>query len=143
MENKSFLRGMATVNFWADDVCTARDWYAKLFGVSAYFQSPNAEQPAYVEFRIGDYQAEFGIVDRKYAPQGIQAGPGGVTLYWHVNDIESAFETLKSMSAQVHAPITRRGNFGFITASVIDPFGNILGIMQNPHYVEILHSHTK
>jgi hypothetical protein len=27
---------------------------------------------------------------------------------------------------------------GFITASVVDPFGNILGIMYNPHYLEVL-----
>jgi hypothetical protein len=27
-----------------------------------------------------------------------------------------------------------------VTASVVDPFGNILGIMTNPHYVEILKS---
>lgn len=27
---------------------------------------------------------------------------------------------------------------GFITASVVDPFGNILGIMHNPHYLEVL-----
>jgi hypothetical protein len=25
---------------------------------------------------------------------------------------------------------------GFISASVIDPFGNILGLMYNPHYLE-------
>ena len=27
---------------------------------------------------------------------------------------------------------------GFVTASVVDPFGNVLGIMQNPHYLEML-----
>jgi hypothetical protein len=27
---------------------------------------------------------------------------------------------------------------GFVTASVADPFGNILGIMYNPHYLAIL-----
>jgi hypothetical protein len=43
MTNTNFLRGMATVNFWAEDVVAARDWYAKLFGVPAYFQMPNAE----------------------------------------------------------------------------------------------------
>ena len=25
-----------------------------------------------------------------------------------------------------------------MTASVVDPFGNVLGIMYNPHYVEVL-----
>src|ERR1700694_5204690 len=83
MEPKHFLRGMATVNFWADEVSAARDWYEKLFGVKAYFQNPNAEHPAYVECRIGDYEGEFGIADRKYAPNGTQPGPGGALLYWH------------------------------------------------------------
>jgi hypothetical protein len=27
-----------------------------------------------------------------------------------------------------------------VTAAVVDPFGNVLGIMYNPHYLEILHS---
>ena len=25
-----------------------------------------------------------------------------------------------------------------MTASVVDPFGNVLGVMTNPHYLEIL-----
>jgi hypothetical protein len=37
---------------------------------------------------------------------------------------------------------TKRGDSGFVTASVIDPFGNILGIMYNPHYVQVLGSRT-
>ena len=142
MKNKHFLRGMATVNFWADDVVAARDWYAELFGVEAYFQRPDAEHPAYVEFRIGDYEHEFGIIDRKYAPQGTQPGPGGAVLLWHVDDIQAAFERLKAMGAKEYDPITKRGESGFITASVIDPFGNILGIMYNPHYVEVLGSQS-
>lgn len=141
MKNKHFLRGMATVNFWADDVVAARDWY-EVFGVEAYFQRPNAEHPAYVEFRIGDYEHEFGIIDRTYAPKAMQPGPGGAILLWHVDDIEVAFERLKGMGATEYDPITKRGDTGFVTASVIDPFGNILGIMNNPHYVEILSSQT-
>jgi predicted enzyme related to lactoylglutathione lyase len=133
---KHFLRGMATVNFWADDVVAARDWYAELFGVAAYFQMPNAERPGYVEFRIGDDQDEFGIIDRAYAPKAMQPGPGGAVLLWHVDDIQAAFERLTAMGAKEYDPITKRGESGFITASVIDPFGNILGIMYNPHYVE-------
>ena len=142
MKNKHFLRGMATVNFWADDLVAARDWYAELFGVEAYFQMPNAEHPAYIEFRIGDYEDEFGIIDRKYAPKAMQPGPGGAILLWHVDDTEAAFERLKGMGAKEYDPITKRGDTGFVTASVIDPFGNVLGIMYNPHYVEVLGSRT-
>jgi predicted enzyme related to lactoylglutathione lyase len=138
MENKHFLRGMATVNFWADDVAAARDWYTELLGIQAYFQQPDAEHPAYVEFRIGDSEDEFGIIDRKYAPKGTQPGLGGVVLFWHVDNIEAAYERLMALGAKAYDPITKRGESGFITASVIDPFGNVLGIMYNPHYVEVL-----
>ncbi|WP_206184458.1 hypothetical protein [Thermoactinospora rubra] len=42
------------------------------------------------------------------------------------------------MGAREYQPPTRWGDAGFATASVVDPFGNILGIMYNPHYLEIL-----
>ena len=141
MANKHFLRGMATVNYWADDMVAARDWYTELFGVEAYFQRPDAEHPAYVEFRIGDSADEFGIIDRKYAPKAMQPGPGGAILLWHVDDIEAAFARLKELGATEYDPITPR-EAGFVTASVVDPFGNILGIMYNPHYLEMLGSHA-
>jgi predicted enzyme related to lactoylglutathione lyase len=143
MKTKHFLRGMATVNFWADDVAAARDWYAKLLGIEAYFQQPNAEHPAYIEFRIGDNEDEFGIIDRRYAPKAMQPGPGGAILLWHVDDVEAAFERLKAMGAKEYDPMTKRGESGFVTASVIDPFGNVLGIMYNPHYVEVINSTKK
>ena len=34
--------------------------------------------------------------------------------------------------------IRRQGKGTFVTASVTDPFGNILGIMTNVHYLDIL-----
>lgn len=108
MEDKHFLRGMATVNFWADDLKAARDWYAELFGIKAYFQMPSAENPAYVEFRIGDDEDEFGIIDRKYAPKAMQPGPGGAILLWHVDDIQAAFQRLIAMGAKEYDPITKR-----------------------------------
>lgn len=136
MSNKHFLRGMATVSYWADDLVAARDWYAKLFGVEAYFQMPDKEQPGYVEFRIGDDEDEFGIIDRRYAPKAMQPGPGGAILLWHVDDIEASLARLKELGAKEYDPITKRGDTGFVTASVVDPFGNVLGIMYNPHWVE-------
>lgn len=138
MKSKHFLRGMATVSFWADDLVAARDWYTELFGVEAYFQLPDTTNPGYVEFRIGDTADEFGIIDRRYAPKAMQPGPGGAILLWHVDDIEAAFARLTALGAQEYEAITPRGETGFVTASVIDPFGNILGIMYNPHYLEML-----
>ena len=137
-----FLRGMATLNIWAEDVGAARDWYAELFGIAAYFEQPNADHPAYVEFRIGDDEDEFGIIDRKYAPKDMKPGPGGAILLWHVDNIEIAFARLISKGATAYDPITKRGNSGFVTASVVDPFGNVLGIMYNPHYSAMHTTHS-
>lgn len=137
MENQSTLRGMANVSFWAEDVKAARSWYSEVLGIEPYFQRPDAENPAYVEFRVGDFQQEFGIINKNYQPPTVQPGPGGVVLYWHVDDIGAVFEMLLQKGATEHEPVTERGS-GFVTASVIDPFGNILGIQYNPHYLQIL-----
>jgi len=142
MANTSILRGMTTVSYYADDMAAARAWYSELLGVEPYFQRPDAENPGYMEFRIGDYQHELGIIDRKYAPKGSASGPGGAVLFWAVDNIEAALERVKLMGAKDYEPQTVRGE-GFITASVVDPFGNVLGLMYNKHYLEMLDSMKK
>ncbi|NMN97311.1 VOC family protein [Antrihabitans stalactiti] len=131
------LRGLATVNFFADDVTEAAKWYSEFLGIEPYFHVPNPETPMYVEFRIGDYNDEFGIINRRYAPHQ-QDAPGGAIVYWHVDDLAATVDRLVALGAKVHEKITPRGDSGFVTASVIDPFGNILGVMTNPHYLEVL-----
>lgn len=128
------LRGFATVSFWADDLEAARRWYAELLGFEPYF-----ERPGYVEFRIGDSEDELGLIDRRFAPAGSAGGPGGAVIYWHVDDLTGTLERLLAMGAREYQPLTERGH-GFVTASVVDPFGNVLGIMTNPHYLEVLGS---
>ncbi|MFA6469311.1 MAG: VOC family protein [Bacteroidota bacterium] len=134
MSNNQTLRGVSTVSFYAADHEAATKWYSELLGISPYFVVPG-----YVEFRIGDYQHELGIIDSRYAPEGYSAQPSGAVLYWHVDDLKATFEKLLAMGATVYQPITDRTQ-GFVTAAVTDPFGNILGIMVNPHYLEILSS---
>jgi predicted enzyme related to lactoylglutathione lyase len=127
------LRGLATVNFYAANHQEAVKWYSDFLKMEPYFNVPG-----YSEFRIGDYQSELGIIDSKYAPKNIGDKPAGATIYWHVDNLEATVNRLVSLGAAIHDPITARGNNGFVTASVIDPFGNILGVMTNPHYLEIL-----
>ena len=132
------LRGLATVNFFAVDVEAAKRWDAELLGIEPYFERPGNGQPAaYSEFRIGDYQAELGLIDRRYAPPSAPADPGGAIIHWHVDDVQDALDRLLSMGATPYMPLTEHGP-GFVTASVADPFGNVLGIMYNRHYLEIL-----
>ncbi|TVZ01933.1 VOC family protein [Trebonia kvetii] len=131
------LRGLSTVSLFADDVAAARAWYAELLGIEAYFVRPAEGTPAYVEFRIGDYQHELGIIDSRFAPNGRPATAAGAVIYWHVDDVRAGYERLISMGATAYEEPVERGP-GFVTASVVDPFGNILGIMYNRHYLEVL-----
>jgi len=140
MSTKQTLRGFATISYWADDMTAAKAWYSELLGSAPYFERLGPDgQLAYAEFRIGDYQHELGLINRRFAPTHATAGPGGAIMYWHVDDIEATLTTLKAMGAEEYEPLVQRGE-GFITASVTDPFGNVLGIMYNAHYLEMLNS---
>ena len=125
----STFRGLANVSFFADDLDAARTWYTELFGVEPYFA-----REGYIEFRIGDHLDELGIIDRRFVPNG--GGPSGAVVSWHVDDLEGTLARLIALGATEHDGIRERGE-GFTTASVVDPFGNLLGIMTNPHWLEI------
>ena len=126
------LRGLTTVNFFADDLSAARDWYTELLGVEPYFVREIDGATAYIEFRIGDYQHELGILDRRFVPDG---GRGTAVTYWAVDDLEAAHRRLLELGATEHLPPTVQGD-GYVTASVLDPFGNVLGVMYNQHYLD-------
>jgi predicted enzyme related to lactoylglutathione lyase len=128
------FRGFATINYFADDVTAAQAWYTEVLGTRPYFRRDVEGRPAYVEYRIGDHQAELGIVDSRYAPHGTSGGP---ITHWHVDDLEATFARLLALGATQLQGITPRGE-GFATAAVTDPFGNTIGIMTNPHYLAVL-----
>lgn len=134
------LRGLITAVYHTTDLDAATRWYADLLGIEPYVR-----RVAYAEFRVGDYQHELGLLDSRFLPdlgggKAAATGPAGVILYWHVDDVPATLERLAAMGATLHQPPRDFGE-GFVGASVIDPFGNVLGIMDNPHYLEIL-AHT-
>jgi predicted enzyme related to lactoylglutathione lyase len=122
---------MATVSYWAEDWTAAKAWYSEVIGFEPYFL-----RDGYAEWRLGDDQAELGLIDSRYRPAGATVGTGGVILYWHVDDVHGMFERLLALGATELEGPQDRGE-GFVTASVVDPFGNILGVMYNPHNVEM------
>jgi predicted enzyme related to lactoylglutathione lyase len=130
------LRGLTTVAYLAADLPAAKAWYTQVLGAEPYFN-----RTEYVEFRIGDYEHELGILDSKYLGDlgggAAASAPGGAIVYWSVDDAQAAYDRLIELGAQPHQPPRDFGE-GFIGASVIDPFGNVLGIMRNPHYLEVL-----
>lgn len=132
------LRGFATMNIWADDVPAAVAWYTEFLGTESYFSQPRPDgRPAYAEFRIGDYQAELGIIHSAYRPASAATEPGGAVMHWHVDDLDATVARLLQLGATEYQPITAHSE-DFVTACVVDPFGNLLGVMNNPHYLDIL-----
>lgn len=137
------FQGLATVSIYADDVPAARAWYTEVLETEAYYAVPPAPAPpAYVEFRVGDDEVEWGIIDRKYAPNGASGSPGGAIVFWHVDDLDATLARLLDHGAVEYEPLTERGA-GFRTASVVDPFGNVLGVMHNPHYAEMVAARSR
>ncbi|GAA1855842.1 VOC family protein [Pseudonocardia ailaonensis] len=124
------LRGMATHNFFAADLDAARAWYSDLFGEQPYF----VVDGGYLEWRIGPRRDEFGIVNAAYAPHPTGT-PAGAITFWAVADVAAALKDLVARGATEQMPVTERGP-GFVTATVVDPFGNVLGIMENSHFEE-------
>ncbi|GAB6937354.1 VOC family protein [Isoptericola variabilis] len=134
------LRGLTTITYLADDVAAARDWYAEVLGTDAYFAREAGGALAYAEFRIGDYQHELGIMDRLFAPPQPD-GAAGAVAYWAVDDVRGTFTRLLELGAVAYQEPIERGP-GFVTAAVVDPFGNVLGVMENCHYRDVLASLT-
>ena len=131
------LRGLTTAVYPVVDHAAAVAWYTELTGVEPYFS-----RPGYTEFRLGDYSHELGLIDSavlgQIGPEGsANSAPSGVILYWHVDDVQATIDHAVERGATLHQPPMDFGE-GFIGASVIDPFGNILGLMYNPHYLEVL-----
>ncbi len=71
-------------------------------------------------------------------PPELAVGPGGAIVRWHVDDVTATLDRLVSLGAKQLEPVTEQGGPGYVTASVVDPFGNVLGIMYNRHYLDIL-----
>jgi predicted enzyme related to lactoylglutathione lyase len=114
------LQGLRTIVYPAPDLARARDWYSQLLDQPPYF-----DEPFYVGFNVGGY--ELGL--DPYAA----AGPNGPITYWGVPDAAGAYARLLELGAQTHEAVHEVGG-GILVGSVQDPFGNLFGIIQNPHF---------
>lgn len=60
-------------------------------------------------------------------------GVGGVVAYWGVKNADQALARLLGLGAAQHAAVQDVGE-GIRVAAAKDPFGNVLGIIENPHF---------
>lgn len=117
------FEGLRTVIYHVSDLGRAKAWYSSVLGIEPYF-----DQPYYVGFNVGGF--ELGLDPDM---TGITAGAGGVVGYWSVSDCEAAFNRLIELGASSHSAVQEVGE-GISVAAVADPFGNVIGIIHNPHF---------
>ena len=117
------LLGLRTVVVKVTDLARAKAWYAGLLGIEPYF-----DQPFYVGFNVGGF--ELGL-----DPDNSQGGPGrgGSTAYWGVEDRAAVWPRVLALGGRA-ASEPRDVGEGIKVAAVEDPFGNLIGLIENPHF---------
>jgi predicted enzyme related to lactoylglutathione lyase len=114
----STTEGIKTVLHPVTDLAAAKAVYAALLG-----EAPTADASYYVGFDVAGQH--IGLV-----PGG---GPQGMTspvAYWHVPDIEAKLAEVTAAGATVKEPARDVGG-GRLVATVTDPDGNVLGLLQD------------
>lgn len=95
----------------------------KAFEIEPYF-----DEPYYVGFNIGGY--ELGLQpEENPTTDKVES----VVSYWGVEKIHEVYDRLIGLGAiENEKPYNVGGDL--MTATVKDPFGNIIGLIYNPHF---------
>lgn len=116
------IGGLRTVVYMVPDLNAAKEWYSKTFGIKPYFDTE-----FYVGFNVGGY--ELGL-----HPQNSDAEKtDNVYAYWAVEDVPKVYDTLLEEGGTVLEKPADVGD-GIVLAAVKDPWGNVFGIIDNPHF---------
>lgn len=115
--------GLRTAIYRARDLDRSKNWYGAALGIEPYF-----DEPFYVGFDVGGF--ELGLQPEE---SGATAGSSGVVAYWGVENADAALERLLELGAGEHTGVQDVGG-KIRVATVLDPDGNVLGIIENPHF---------
>jgi predicted enzyme related to lactoylglutathione lyase len=117
------ILGLRTVIYRVDDLDRAKAWYRDAFEVEPYF-----DEPYYVGFSIGGFELGLDPDLSEGKP-----GPGGSIAYWGIDSIELAYARFVKLGALPLVGIKEVGG-GIKVATLADPFGNTIGLIENPHF---------
>jgi predicted enzyme related to lactoylglutathione lyase len=116
------LLGLRTVIYRTPDLAGAKAWYSEMFGITPYF-----DEPFYVGFNVGGY--ELGLDP----DTGTPPGPGGATAYWGVANLDAALAQVTARGGVIVSAAQDVGG-GIRVATLADPAGNEIGLIENPHF---------
>jgi predicted enzyme related to lactoylglutathione lyase len=114
--------GLRTVIYRVRDLAAAKAWYARAFGIQPYF-----DEPFYVGFEVGGY--ELGL----HPHEGELTIGNNEVAYWGVPYIDAAHRHMLDRGATPIEAIQDVGG-GIKVAAVNDPFGNVVGLIENPNF---------
>jgi predicted enzyme related to lactoylglutathione lyase len=109
--------GLRTIIYPVRDLAKAKALYSRLLGVE-----PAMDEPYYVGFDVAGQDAGLD-------PQGHRKGMTGPVGYWHVDDIQASLKALLDAGATLQQEVRDVGG-GKLTATVQDPDGNVIGLLQ-------------
>ncbi len=114
------INGLRTAAYPAPNLARAKVWYAMVFERQPYF-----DEPFHVGFQVGGF--ELGLVPDR------QPSPDGPMALWGVADIQQEVDRLTALGVTGIGPIQDVGG-GIRCVEVPDPFGNRIGLIENPHF---------
>lgn len=120
---KPSILGLRTAIYKVADITAAKKWYASVFETQPYF-----DEPFYVGFNIGGY--ELGLQPEENPTTNKTES---VLTYWGVEDVAQEVKRFVAAGATIHEDSQEVGG-GIIVATVKDPWGNIIGLIYNPHF---------
>jgi predicted enzyme related to lactoylglutathione lyase len=118
------ILGLRTTIYRVRDLERAKEWYGAVLGKDPYF-----DEPFYVGFDVGGF--ELGLLPEE--PGDPAPGGEGAVAYWGVPDADEAYARLLELGATEREGVQDVGG-GIRIASALDPFGNVFGVIENPHF---------
>ena len=121
------LQGLRSQIYQVSDLEAAKAWYTQLLGCPPYF-----DEPFYVGFNVGGYELGLQPSENPDADQAKEA-----VTYWGVSDAEDAYAKLLALGATPYQAVQEVGG-GIKLGAALDPLGNRLGVIENPHFLAAL-----
>ena len=117
------MLGLRTTIYKVPDLQKAKSWYATAFNTKPYF-----DEPFYVGFNIEGY--ELGLLPDE---SNKNTESDNVLTYWGAEEIRTEYDRLLSLGAVEHEKPSDVGG-DIMTATVRDPWGNVIGLIYNPNF---------